>query len=101
MALPFLPLEHIPTLGEEGEMRLNAYLHELHLEAMDIESSIPTEELECAILTGMDKESENIPLHARVSEGKNERLHRKKFRELNGQLFWKWEEYSIGRISTN
>lgn len=53
------------------------------------------------LLTELYKEAENIPLQARLlSEGKMERLHRKKSRELNGRLFQKWEEYNNGGVST-
>lgn len=46
--LPFLPPEHnVPTLGGEGEMHFVANINGLHLEVMDKESSVPSEELEC------------------------------------------------------
>lgn len=47
--LPFLPHEHIvPVLqhGGEGEMHFVANIHVLHLEVMDNEFSVPSEELE-------------------------------------------------------
>ncbi|XP_062589819.1 uncharacterized protein LOC134251427 [Saccostrea cucullata] len=53
------------------------------------------------LLQELYKEASAIPMQARLlTEGKMERLHRKRATQLNGRLFTLWEEYNEKEIST-
>ncbi|XP_078320431.1 uncharacterized protein LOC144621357 [Crassostrea virginica] len=54
------------------------------------------------LLLEMYKEATNIPLQARLlTEGKMQRIHRKRATEMNGQLFQAWKQYNDGLITTS
>lgn len=53
------------------------------------------------LLVELYSEAKNIPLIARLlSEGKMERINRKKYNKLNGKLFQAWEDYNNRVITT-
>lgn len=53
------------------------------------------------LLVELYSEAKNIPLIARLlSEGKMERINRKKYNNLNGKLFKAWEDYNNRVITT-
>lgn len=53
------------------------------------------------LLVELYSEAKNIPLIARLlSEGKMERINRKRYNKLNGKLFKAWEDYNNRVITT-
>ena len=54
------------------------------------------------LLLEIYNEATSIPLQARLlSEGKMQRIHRKRTTEMNGQLFNAWQEYNNGNTTTS
>lgn len=54
------------------------------------------------LLVEMYKEATSIPLQARLlSEGKIQRLHKKRATDMNAQLYEAWRKYNNGESTTS